>query len=117
MKNIKLRAWDGQKLGQVAVLNIGNLVSFVGSANDFFIADSVMLSVVLKDKNGVEIYEEDILRNTADKELIGVVVYESGGFNVLVRNDLHTRTYMILSIGDHWEKIGTIHENPEMLGS
>ena len=84
-------------------------------ASDFII----MQSTGLKDKNGKEIYEGDIVRfaltdgfNYATDE-DGVVTYKLGAFYVV--NGL--TEYLISDINNNKvEVIGNIYQNPELLG-
>ena len=84
-------------------------------ASDFIL----MQSTGLKDKNGKEIYEGDIVRfsltdgfNYVTNE-DGVVTYKLGAFYVV--NDL--AEYLISDINtNEVEVIGNIYENPESLG-
>lgn len=66
----------------------------------------------LRDKNGKEIYEGDILQTDEDQHFDGVVEYdeEYGTWNY---------SYAILEFADepnkYWGVIGNIYENPELL--
>lgn len=61
----------------------------------------------LKDQNGKEIYEGDIVRQFDDEEYF-VVKFEYGGFLPFTAN-------MMTFDVDYCEVIGNIHENPELL--
>ena len=84
-------------------------------ASDFIL----MQSTGLKDKNGKEIYEVDIVRfaltdgfnYVMDKD--GVVTYKLGAFYVV--NGLTEYLISDININDV-EVIGNIYENPELLG-
>ncbi|MFW9627128.1 MAG: YopX family protein [Sulfurospirillum sp.] len=71
----------------------------------------IMQYTGLKDKNGVEIYEGDILQDY-DYDRVGVVSFEKGEFVVTWENE-------ICDVFE-WsseEVIGNIYENPELLES
>lgn len=69
----------------------------------------------LKDVNGIDIYEGDIIRCTLldEKERIGVVVYEKGCFWFICING-YSDEYLI-NMCDK-EVIGNMYDNPELLG-
>lgn len=67
----------------------------------------------LKDKNGKEIYEGDIVRYVDDWDENGEIVYDDGGFEVHWPIELER---LEGDIADMMEIIGNIHENPELLG-
>ena len=81
----------------------------------------LMQSTGLKDKNGVEIYVGDIVKN--DEGEMGQVVYlkqESGFVVILSKSDYrlgHRNTGEPYDVASGHEVIGNIHENPELLSS
>lgn len=66
----------------------------------------------LHDKNGVEIYEGDILRYKNSPNY--VVSFERDRWALIVRTKDGTGTSSILNVLDFMEVVGNIHENPEL---
>jgi uncharacterized phage protein (TIGR01671 family) len=75
----------------------------------------LMMSTGLKDKNGKEIYEGDVLWAKAYPNARylrkGVVYYDDGSFNVKLQGRKR-RLFLLLN---NCEVIGNIYENPELL--
>lgn len=133
MREIKFRGWDRVK---------GNLIYdflldsnckaqiYQGISGRYEETDriEIMQYTGLKDKNGKEIYEGDIIeiRNFFKKEsslfpvYIGKVVYlkDFARFAInLVSDKCHTPDYIQVMSGEQYEIIGNIYENPELLES
>ncbi|MCL4431889.1 MAG: YopX family protein [Epsilonproteobacteria bacterium] len=112
MREIKFRAWDKVREEMAEVTNLDfnpvivSLSTGTGREKDEF---ELMQYTGLKDKNGIEIYEGDILRDY-DNELIGVVSFQDGAFIVSWENEFcNTFEWSSESV------IGNIYENPELL--
>ena len=88
------------------------LSGYVGS--DFIL----MQSTGIKDKNGVEIYEGDIVETVYNGEVFaGVVVYDLSevDFKVTDGKEKYGRNFQYLAGNDENEVLGNIYENPELL--
>lgn len=112
MREIKFRAWrEDQKVMRTGI-DIWNcfLLQFEFKTTEGF---NFMQYTGLKDKNGKEIYEEDIL--TTDNNRIGLVIWFPNhfgvGFSIMEYDG-------IVDYDNQWEEfkvIGNIYENPELL--
>ena len=120
----KFRAWDGAKKEMFkdtfAITESGQVVvveqEFVTSPPDYVFVDHlvIMQSTGIKDKNGKEIFEGDVL-GTKDGLLNGFIEYREdlGMFvNSLIRYDNFERLCNVVS---DREIIGNVYENPELL--
>ncbi len=118
-REIKFRFFDGAKMCEV-----GDLTFFADRAgyhiNGEFPSTGkdpypLMQFTGLKDKNGKEIYEGDIVKQDANN--IGFIEYDKGSFSVVDRplSDYEIGAGYIGDMSDTWEVIGNIYENPELL--
>ena len=120
-REIKFRAWvkKERKMVNVETLFIGiNRLCFGNSkTEDLFFRDfeevELMQYTGLKDKNGKEIYEGDIvILNDAEEENRCVVKYKYGSY-ILVDGDLREN---LSNVEDKFlEVIGNIYENKNLL--
>jgi len=82
MREIKFRAWAGWYNDDMKIVfsdDYYNLEGFFSEQQKF---EALMQYTGLKDKNGKEIYEGDIITHIADEEVIGKVIFEEAGFKI-----------------------------------
>ena len=129
-REIKFRAWDGERMhcpsnGEYLALFSGpkqvpwRIYDRHGTAvMDGQYEGALMQYTGLKDKNGREIYEDDILRNGG---FICTVDYENGAFQLVAIETSDEGCWDLLfdlcrhRNTDGVEVIGNIHENPDLL--
>jgi uncharacterized phage protein (TIGR01671 family) len=130
MRDIKFRAWDSenQKMVDVYAIDWASDTYRPTSINypqgklydapeDFGGAIKLMQYTGLKDKNGVEIYEGDIVRSWSENDGENILTAEwyayprtfASGF-ALFDSNKDDDTYI-----DEAEIIGNIYENPELV--
>ena len=117
----KFRAWDklNNEMSVVEQINFnrGEFESIGYGVSSLREADKIelMQSTGLKDKNGKEIFEGDILKSN---NYITSVFYEKGAYCVKFRRTTNTTVTMnVISFIEKYKTkvIGNIYENPELL--
>jgi len=127
-REIKFRAWDGQNMREPQMNMM--ICSYSGGAFWQFAFDApepafwkVMQYTGVKDKNGVEIYEGDIVEGFDSDGILRpyqIKWCEAGhddilAFHPIDRHGDHYNNYYGSWIGKDFSVIGNIHENPELL--
>ena len=113
MKKIKLRAYIDGRMAYFSLMDIDEChitnesVEFARLPDD----EDIMVYTGLKDRNGKEIYEGDILQDADDETNVGEAGFELGRFYCTCEmgTDFYKWVYR------HGEVIGNIYENPEIL--
>lgn len=110
MREIKFRVWDGGKMLRNHEIN-GNWLLSGKNAGGWHI----MQFTGLKDKNGVDIYEGDILKGL--HYVNRIVTYDKGAFHSVApeKGFTHPLWMSALKKENDLEVIGNIHSNPELL--
>ena len=111
MREIKFRAWDGEEMTDWDEFDGGDM-----TLEQFFAPDvpvwNVMQFTGLKDKNGKEIYERDVVKG--NEHFIEQVHFKNGCW--YTSEDSSTMKVKLFD-WDDIEIIGNIYENPELLTS
>ena len=129
MREIKFRAWDKKDkimykenaLSLVIHFN-GELNSFDGETGEIVGTEytrkmELMQYTGLKDKNGIKIYEGDIV-NCIEYECCGYIGWndsEAGFYLNVLMEDGRYEEEQLYDYVDELEVIGNIYENPELL--
>ena len=133
MREIKFRAWDKKTKSFV---NLSTCEVYFTTQNELFVGETIELGTHeefndfvlqqytgLKDMNGKEIYEGDVIVIDSDKDkIIYVIVYEYGEYLAITPNkniDVFGSGYDQLSLSmsgtEDYKIIGNIYENPELI--
>ena len=120
MRDIKFRVWDGEKIVSISRALFNDSVCVQHNRDDGFDIEPTFDSVVLmqftglKDKNGVDIYEGDILSNKMINPKLGEVIYRKDGFNLKAIKNFACM-YESLDVNSCDVVIGNIYQDLELI--
>jgi uncharacterized phage protein (TIGR01671 family) len=126
MREIKFRAWDIQVKIMRSHENFNDMFSYSESSElDYWLNNPnhiiVMQYTGLKDKNGKEIYEGDIILTRyidGNSSAPLIVIYSVPHAAFVIESRDSVLRYFVYDgrVGLQYEVIGNIYENPELLG-
>ena len=117
MRDIKFRAWD-VKESCMWGWDSDAFVYYLGALMRGYMKDPfyLMQYTGLKDCNGKEIYEGDIVQCKPDVRYFRVVEFHNGGYHLLnPDNKMPFPLQVVNSSHDESEVIGNKFENPELI--
>ena len=123
MREIKFRAWDTFKqIWSNYKINDGtvyfmdkNTGVWYGSYNKRYKDFNLMQYTGLKDKNGKEIYEGDILSDGNDEKPYKII-FENGSYRAEFEGDFEEHSFDLIDVvAQGCEIVGNIYENPELI--
>ena len=115
MREFKYRAWDKENKVMCDVEMLGEVILKIKGSEWENREDFVLMqSTGLRDSNGVEIYERDVVRIKGVRQP-GVVTYNGKEFGLLDSKNKFYAGYKWEDWERYFEVIGNIYENPELL--
>ena len=122
IREIKFKIWDknSKKMHELDAINfITRLVCMVDQEKNITkylnLDECILMQYTgLKDKNGKEIYEGDLVREDSPPHHCGEIKHDRGAFYISGITDGYSELCHIL-VDDFWEIIGNIYENPELM--
>lgn len=110
MREIKFRAWDNDKMDYSPATYVSDTSSINDAISNYVNAGTQLMQYTgLKDKNGVEIYEGDVLSGNF------IVVWHDNGFYLHQPEIFNDTFYMPFTDRYKAEVIGNIYENGDLL--
>ena len=120
-REIKLRAWNEIISEMVYEKNTPHNFGRLNSAEILRMYDNVMQFTGIRDKNGKEVYEGDLLSDMKEFPMILPVIYdeENAMFccDISYKNDGSSIDGIKACFSDGFTVVGNIFENPELLKS
>ena len=124
MREIKFRAWftdserkvmEGQKCSMQGERTLLEFLQAIKDTSEEYKYNYILMQYTgLKDKNGVEIYEGDIVR-LFDAEKLQIIIFNRGAFALQLQDDGTAYRSLYHQYQADIEVIGNIYENPELL--
>lgn len=108
MRELRFRAWNGKKM--IYEHSASGGFDALTSADILKQFENVMQFTGLRDKNGKEIFEGDLVQGGIDKRIITEVIFSNGAFAF----DFG-RSYLHQFHPADIEVLGNIYSNPELL--
>lgn len=110
---IRFRVWDNVDYMSKPF----TLHSLMGANRTEFTSECVVMQYTgMKDKNGKEIYQDDVLSHPAEKEPMFIVWHDrTAGFGLIKKGWAYTHFFHEAVDPSECTIIGNVHENPELL--
>jgi len=115
MRAIKFRAWDKKEKTMEKPFDLYS-VGYLNGENGYEARYYILLQFTgLHDKNGKEIYEGDIVKDSTD--IPARIEYDDGAFILRILTGQFANSTDMAGEGNNqfYEVIGNIYENPELL--